>query len=72
MIDGQRRAIAIVDDDPAVRDALRSLLEVMVFTVEAFASGTEFLQAGVKHFACLILDHHRSQMTGAATDPEET
>jgi FixJ family two-component response regulator len=64
MIDDQRRAIAVVDDDPAVRDSLRFLLEVMGLTVRTFASGAEFQQAGAHQFACLILDQHMPHMTG--------
>ena len=56
--------MAIVDDDYAVRDALRFLLEVIGYVVESFASAAEFLKANVQSFACLILDHHMPNMTG--------
>jgi len=64
MTEGQPRKIAIVDDDPGVRDSLRFLLEVIGHTVETFASAAEFLQAAGQHFACLILDQHMPNMTG--------
>jgi two-component system response regulator FixJ len=64
MTEAKRRTVAIVDDDHAVLDSLRFLLEVVGYTVEIFASGAEFLQANVNHFACLILDHHMPNMTG--------
>lgn len=64
MSDAEQNMVAIVDDDVAVRDSLRFLLEVVGCTVEAFASAAEFLQANVQDFACLILDHHMPNMTG--------
>lgn len=60
----ERHKIAIVDDDDAVRDSLRFLLEVTGQCVKTFASAAEFLNAGVHHFAYLILDHHMPHMTG--------
>ncbi len=64
MTEAERRTVAVVDDDLAVRDSLRLLLEVVGYTVEIFASAAEFLRANVRHFACLILDHHMPNMTG--------
>ena len=64
MTEAERRTVAIVDDDDAVRDSLRFLLDVMGHSVEIFASAIEFLRANVQHFACLILDHHMPEMTG--------
>jgi two-component system, LuxR family, response regulator FixJ len=64
MTEAERRNIAIVDDDLAVRDSLRFLLEVIGHLVETFASAAEFLKANIQHFACLILDHHMPNMTG--------
>jgi two-component system response regulator FixJ len=62
--EAERRKIAIVDDDDAVRDSLQFLLAVAGHCVEAFASAAEFLKAEMQHFACLILDHHMPHMTG--------
>ena len=39
----EQRRVAIVDDDAAVRDSLRLLLEIIGYPVETFASGAEFL-----------------------------
>ena len=64
MTEAERRAVAIVDDDYAVRDSLRFLLEVIGYVVETFTSAAEFLKANVQDFACLILDHHMPNMTG--------
>ncbi len=69
MTEAEHRTVAVVDDpDLAVRDSLRLLLEVVGYTVEIFASAAEFLQANVRHFACLILDHHMPNMTGLELD----
>jgi FixJ family two-component response regulator len=64
MAEAMRRTVAIVDDDRAVLDSFRFLLEVAGYGVEVFASAAEFLGANMEHFGCLILDHHMPQMTG--------
>ena len=64
MTEAERRTVAIVDDDHAVRDSLRFLLEVIGYAVETFASAAEFLKSNIQHFSCLILDHHMPNMTG--------
>ena len=64
MTEAKRRTVAIVDDDHAVLDSFRFLLEVAGYLVEVFASAAEFLLANVHRFACLILDHHMPNMTG--------
>ncbi len=56
-VDSFEPAIFIVDDDPAVRDSMRQLLESIGFTVEAYGSGESFLeQASPLEGACLLLD----------------
>jgi two-component system, LuxR family, response regulator FixJ len=57
--------IFIIDDDEAVRESLRAMLEAHSFSVVDFPSGDEFLRrrAG-KTPACLILDVNMPQMTG--------
>ena len=60
---GQGR-VAIVDDDQAVRDSLRFLLEIIGHPVETFASAAEFLNADKQRLVCLILDHHMPGVTG--------
>lgn len=57
--------IYIVDDDDAVRDSVRILLEVHGYDVQDFASGPEFL-AGFdgRPKACLILDINMPGMGG--------
>jgi FixJ family two-component response regulator len=56
MTEAEQRTVAIVDDDHAVRESLRLLLEAIGYTVEIFASAADFLRANVRHFSCLILD----------------
>ena len=60
----ESRKVAVVDDDHAVRESLRFLLEIMGYAVETFESAAEFLTADIQQMACLILDHHMPHMTG--------
>jgi len=57
--------IYIVDDNDAVRDSLRMLLEVEGFTVVDFPSGAEFL-VGARPIGqcCLLLDLHMPGISG--------
>jgi FixJ family two-component response regulator len=64
MTEIESHTVAIVDDDDAVRDSLRFLLEGMGYRVATFASAAEFLDADQQHLACLVLDHHMTEMTG--------
>ena len=49
--------VFVVDDDSAVRDAIKNLLESVGMRVETFSSGREFLQRPpVEAPGCLILD----------------
>jgi two-component system response regulator FixJ len=60
--------VAIVDDDRAVLDSLKFLLEVMGYQVAVHASAEGFLNdRGCAHRtgpSCLILDQHMPRMTG--------
>jgi len=64
LAESKRRKVAVVDDDHAVRESLRFLLEILGHAVEVFESAAEFLETEVQRFACLILDHHMPSMTG--------
>jgi two-component system, LuxR family, response regulator FixJ len=57
-------AVAIVDDDPAVLDALKFLLELAGYVVDSYASATAFLENHARRQVCLILDQHMPLMTG--------
>jgi two-component system response regulator FixJ len=56
--------VAIVDDDLAVLDSLKFLLEVVGHTVRTYASAAAFLEDRATRPSCLILDQHMPQMTG--------
>lgn len=56
--------VAIIDDDAAVLDSLRFLLEVAGCEVTAYASAAAFLADRGARPDCIILDHHMPQMTG--------
>ena len=64
MSEATLRKIAIVDDDDAVRNSLRFLLDVMGYQCETFESAAELLNADLNNLACLILDHQMPHMTG--------
>jgi two-component system response regulator FixJ len=57
--------VFLVDDDPAVRDSLKLLLETYGFVVREFASGDDFLASGERAEAgCLVLDMHMPVVSG--------
>lgn len=61
----RQATIYVIDDDHAVRDSLRMLLEVEGFAVVDFASGAEFLRAArADGPACLLLDVNMPGMSG--------
>ena len=57
--------IAIVDDDPSVREGLQSLIESAGWRAETFASAQEFLaRPGAKAPSCLVLDLQLPGLSG--------
>jgi len=57
--------VFIVDDDPAVRDAISLLLRTDGLTVQSFASAVDFLDAGVdQQPGCLLLDVRMPGISG--------
>ena len=55
----QDKTLYIVDDDPAVRDALSVVFEAEGFAIEAFSDGDKFIDsASRKHPAVVLLDVH--------------
>jgi two-component system response regulator FixJ len=61
----ERRPVAVVDDDDAVRDSLRFLLEASGFEVLTFVSACQFLSAIERDgVACALLDQHMPGVTG--------
>jgi FixJ family two-component response regulator len=59
------RHISIVDDDGSIREALKSLMRSVRFSVDAYGSAEEFLASErVNDTACLILDVYLPGMNG--------
>jgi FixJ family two-component response regulator len=57
--------VAVVDDDPRVRESLESLVESAGFTAQVFARGEDFLQKGhLTETSCLITDVRMPGMDG--------
>jgi FixJ family two-component response regulator len=61
----ENKAVAIVDDDEAVRVALEGLLRSAGLTARAFESAEEFINSGQqRQIACLISDIRMPGMSG--------
>ncbi len=59
------KVIAVVDDNPAMRQALSALLSSLGYRVELYASAAEFIAAALKTDAqCLLLDVQLGAITG--------
>ncbi|HUE64126.1 MAG TPA: response regulator [Rhizomicrobium sp.] len=56
--------VYIVDDDEAVRDSIRMLLESSGFPAREFPSADLFLQADTADMGCLLLDLHMPGISG--------
>jgi FixJ family two-component response regulator len=57
--------IAIVDDEPALREATESLFRSCGFEAESFASAEDFLRSGCgQRAACVVLDIRLPGMSG--------
>jgi FixJ family two-component response regulator len=57
-------SVFVVDDDDAVRDSLKTLLELQSFNVETFETCQDFLSADASGCTCLVLDIHLPGMSG--------
>jgi two-component system, LuxR family, response regulator FixJ len=60
----ENRLIYIVDDDEAVRDSIRFLLESHNIETRSCRSADEFLQLNPTDMACLVLDLHMPGTSG--------
>jgi two-component system, LuxR family, response regulator FixJ len=56
--------LEIIDDDDAVRDSTRALLESLGYEVRDHASAEMFLKAAGSKADCLLVDQHMPGMTG--------
>lgn len=63
-MDSAGKSVFVVDDDDAVRDSLKTLLELQSFAVSTFETCREFLDAESAGAACLVLDIHLAGMNG--------
>ena len=64
-MDGERKIVAIVDDDNSYRVAVRRLLKSAGFSVQSFASAEDFLSSGrEQETGCLIADIRMPGMSG--------
>lgn len=57
-------AVAVVDDDAAVLESYRFMLELAGFRVATFSSALDYLAAAALPPSCMILDQHMPLMTG--------
>src|SRR5512142_2611452 len=62
-----KEKVAIVDDEPGVRRALKRLVEANGFTSQVYGSGEDFLKDGLEGIACAILDVNLGGMSGIET-----
>jgi len=59
------KLIAIIDDDDAMQDSLRDLMESAGLVARCFGSAGEFLESGLhRQAACLITDILMPKMSG--------
>lgn len=58
------KSVFVVDDDDAVRDSLKTLLELQSYDVKTFETCQDFLKSGLSGKACLVLDVHLPGMNG--------
>ena len=59
------RVIAVVDDDPAVRNSLKFSLETEGLAVRAFAAGQELIEAiGDEPICCFVIEFRLQDMDG--------
>ena len=57
--------VAVIDDDPSMRQAMASLLMAYGFKVECFSSAEEFLNSeDIDQTDCLVLDIQMGGMSG--------
>ncbi|MDL2407751.1 response regulator [Rhizobium calliandrae] len=60
-----KSAVAIVDDDGAIRESLAELLDSMGFRVSTFSNALEFLNADLdQNLVCIVLDVRLQGMSG--------
>jgi len=66
----ERQRVIIVDDDEAVRDSMRAMLEAEGFTVQCYAAASCLLEEAVPSHACLVTDVRMPGMSGLELQEE--
>ena len=66
----ERQGVIIVDDDEAVRDSMRTMLEAEGFTVRCYATADRVLEEPVPFHACLVTDVRMPGMSGLELQEE--
>jgi FixJ family two-component response regulator len=62
---GASHVMLVVDDDSAVRNSLKFMIEVEGFQVNAYSSAQELLnEDSLPANSCLVTDYHMPDMTG--------
>jgi len=65
LVDRKSKLIAIIDDDEAMQDSLRDLMEASGLLAQCFGSAEEFLESDLaRSAACLIVDIRMPKMSG--------
>jgi FixJ family two-component response regulator len=62
-----KEKVAIVDDEPGVRQALKRLVEASGFSTEVYGSGEDFLEDCLEDVACAVLDINLGGISGLET-----
>jgi FixJ family two-component response regulator len=64
-VDQTSKIVAIIDDDEAMQDSLRDLMEAAGLVARCFGSAEEFLESDLHaQAACLIVDIRMPKMSG--------
>ena len=64
-VDQTPKLIAIIDDDEAMQDSLRDLMEAAGLAARCFESAEQFLESDLhSRAACLIVDIRMPKMSG--------
>jgi two-component system, LuxR family, response regulator FixJ len=65
VVEACKSVMLVVDDDSAVRNSLRFILEVEGFQVRVYSSAEELLnEASLPDPSCLVVDYHMPGMNG--------
>jgi FixJ family two-component response regulator len=64
-VDQKSKLIAIIDDDEAMQDSLRDLMEAAGLAARSFGCAEDFLKSDLhRNTACLIVDVRMPKMSG--------